>query len=154
MRQRCWRIRCGRCRYRQGDAAWAASSPSDGGSPAAAAPLGGHRGGWLGAAIALIALSLLVFTVGRYGLGVSFSVVDSWMLERLAGLRRPGLERVMVAVSALLGTIWTVKVLAWATLVVLVVSKRFRQLLVGAVSVQVVTLATMVPSAAVRRRCG
>jgi tRNA A-37 threonylcarbamoyl transferase component Bud32/membrane-associated phospholipid phosphatase len=107
--------------------------------------------GWLGVAIALIALSLLVFTVGRYGLGVSFSVVDSWLLERLAGLRRPGLEHVMVAVSALLGTIWTVKVLAWATLVVLVVSKRFRQLLVGVVSVQVVTLATMVLSAAVRR---
>ena len=106
---------------------------------------------WLVVAIALIALSLLVFTVGRYGRGVSFSVVDSWMPERLAGLRTPGLERVMMAVSALLGTIWTVKVLAWATLVVLVVSKRFRQLLVGVVSVQVVTLGTMVLSAAIRR---
>src|SRR5215207_10025829 len=61
----------------------------------------------------LIALSLLVFTVGRYGLGVSFSVVDSWMLERLAALRTPELNRLMLAVSALLGTIWTVKVLAW-----------------------------------------
>lgn len=57
----------------------------------------------------------------------------------------------MLAVSALLGTIWTVKVLAWTTLVVLVVSKRFRHLLVGLVSVQVVTLATMVLSAAVGR---
>jgi len=106
---------------------------------------------WLGAAIALIALSLLVFTVGRYGSGVSVSVVDDWMLERLAGLRTPELNRLMLAVSALLGTIWTVKVLAWATLVVLVVTKRFRQLLVGVVSVQVVTLATMVLSAAIRR---
>ena len=35
---------------------------------------------WLVVAIALIALSLLVFTVGRYGLGVSVSVVDHWML--------------------------------------------------------------------------
>jgi tRNA A-37 threonylcarbamoyl transferase component Bud32/membrane-associated phospholipid phosphatase len=107
--------------------------------------------GWLVAAIALIALSLLVFTVGRYGRGVAFSVADSWMLERLAALRTPGLERVMLAVSALLGTIWTVKVLAWMTLVVLVVSKRFRHLLVGLISVQVVTLATMVLSAAIRR---
>jgi hypothetical protein len=37
------------------------------------------------------------------------------------------------------------------TLVVLVLSKRFRHLLVGVVSVQVVTLATMVLSAAVGR---
>jgi tRNA A-37 threonylcarbamoyl transferase component Bud32/membrane-associated phospholipid phosphatase len=107
--------------------------------------------GWLVAAIALIALSLLVFTVGRYGRGVAFSVADSWMLERLAALRTPELERVMLAVSALLGTIWTVKVLAWMTLVVVVVSKRFRHLLVGLISVQVVTLATMVLSAAIRR---
>jgi tRNA A-37 threonylcarbamoyl transferase component Bud32/membrane-associated phospholipid phosphatase len=107
--------------------------------------------GWLVAAIGLIALSLLVFTAGRYGRGVAVSVVDSWMLDRLAALRTPELERVMVSVSALLGTIWTVKVLAWATVVVLAVSKRFRHLLVGVVSVQVVTLATMVLSAAVRR---
>jgi membrane-associated phospholipid phosphatase/tRNA A-37 threonylcarbamoyl transferase component Bud32 len=107
--------------------------------------------GWLIAAIGLIALSLLVFTLGRYGHGVAFSVVDHWMLERLAALRTPGLARVMVAVSALLGTIWTVKVLAWTTVAVLVVTKRLRQLLVGVVSVQVVTLATIVLSAAVQR---
>ena len=106
---------------------------------------------WLVVAIALIALSLLVFTVGRYGSGVSVSVVDNWMLERLAALRTPELNRLMLAVSALLGTIWTVKVLAWTTLVVLAVTKRFRHLLVGVVSVQVVTLATIVLSAAVRR---
>src|SRR5215212_6302364 len=106
---------------------------------------------WLAAAIALIALSLLVFSVGRYGSGVSVSVVDNWMLERLAALRTPELNRLMLAVSALLGTFWTVKVLAWTTLVVLVVSKRFRHLLVGVVSVQVVTLAMMLLSAAIRR---
>jgi hypothetical protein len=96
--------------------------------------------GWLVAALGLITLTLLRFIAGRYGRGVSFSVgvVDSWMLERLAGLRTSWLERVMLAVSALLGTIWTVKVLAWTTVVVLAVSKRFRHLLVGLVSVQVV----------------
>src|SRR5216117_3190729 len=71
--------------------------------------------GWLVAAIALIALSLLVFTAGRYGQGISLTVVDHWLLERLTGLRTPGLARVMLAVSALLGTIWTIKVLAWTS---------------------------------------
>ena len=107
--------------------------------------------GWLVAAIGLIAVSLLVFTAGRYGQGVSLTVVDDWLLERLAVLRTPGLERLMLAVSALLGTIWTIKVLAWSSLVVLVISKRFRHLVVGLVSVQVVALVTIGLSAAIRR---
>jgi membrane-associated phospholipid phosphatase/tRNA A-37 threonylcarbamoyl transferase component Bud32 len=102
-------------------------------------------------AIALIALSLLVFTAGRYGQGISLTVVDHWLLERLTALRTPGLERVMLAVSALLGTIWTIKVLAWMSVVVLVVSKRFRHLVVGLVSVQVVALTTIGLSAAIGR---
>jgi membrane-associated phospholipid phosphatase/tRNA A-37 threonylcarbamoyl transferase component Bud32 len=102
-------------------------------------------------AIALIALSLLVFTAGRYGQGISLTVVDHWLLERLTALRTPGLERVMLAVSALLGTIWTIKVLAWTSVVVLVVSKRFRHLVVGLVSVQVVALTTIGLSAAIGR---
>jgi tRNA A-37 threonylcarbamoyl transferase component Bud32/membrane-associated phospholipid phosphatase len=107
--------------------------------------------GWLVVAIALIALSLLVLTAGRYGHGISLTVVDHWLLERLTAMRTPGLERVMLAVSALLGTIWTIKVLAWTSLVVLVVSKRFRHLVVGLVSVQVVALAAIGLSAAIRR---
>jgi hypothetical protein len=102
-------------------------------------------------AIALIALSLLVFTAGRYGQGISLTVVDHWLLERLTALRTPGLVRVMLAVSALLGTIWTIKVLAWTSVVVLVVSKRFRHLVVGLVSVQVVALTTIGLSAAIGR---
>jgi membrane-associated phospholipid phosphatase/tRNA A-37 threonylcarbamoyl transferase component Bud32 len=102
-------------------------------------------------AIALIALSLLVFTAGRYGQGISLTIVDHWLLERLTALRTPGLERVMLAVSALLGTIWTIKVLAWMSVVVLVVSKRFRHLVVGLVSVQVVALTTIGLSAAIGR---
>jgi tRNA A-37 threonylcarbamoyl transferase component Bud32/membrane-associated phospholipid phosphatase len=107
--------------------------------------------GWLVAAIALVAVSLLVFTAGRYGHGVSLTVVDDWLVERLTALRTPGLERLMLAVSALLGTIWTIKVLAWSSLVVLAISKRFRHLVVGLVSLQVVALATIGLSAAVRR---
>src|SRR5919197_2693802 len=107
--------------------------------------------GWLVAAVALVVVSLLVLAAGRYGHGVSLTVVDDWLLERLAALRTPGLARVMLAVSALLGTIWTIKVLAWTTLIVLLATKRFRHLLVALVSVQVVSLATIGLSAAVRR---
>jgi tRNA A-37 threonylcarbamoyl transferase component Bud32/membrane-associated phospholipid phosphatase len=107
--------------------------------------------GWLVAAAGLVVLTLLVFMASRYGRGVSVSVVDNWMLERLAALRTSGLARVMLAVSVLLGTIWTIKVLAWTTLIVLAVSKRFRHLLVALVSVQVVSLATIGLSAAVQR---
>ena len=107
--------------------------------------------GWLVAAVALVVVSLLVLAAGRSGHGVSLTVVDDWLLERLAALRTPGLVRVMLAVSALLGTIWTIKVLAWTTLVVLAVSKRFRHLLVALISVQVASLVTIGLSAAVRR---
>ncbi|HTE69844.1 MAG TPA: hypothetical protein VK942_13965, partial [Actinomycetes bacterium] len=34
--------------------------------------------GWLVAAVGLIALSLLLFTAGRYGRGIWLTVVDSW----------------------------------------------------------------------------
>jgi membrane-associated phospholipid phosphatase/tRNA A-37 threonylcarbamoyl transferase component Bud32 len=107
--------------------------------------------GWLVAAVALVMVSLLVLAAGRSGHGVSLTVADDWLLERLATLRTPGLMRVMLAVSALLGTIWTVKVLAWTTLIVLAVSKRFRHLLVALVSVQAASLVTIGLSAAVRR---
>ena len=105
--------------------------------------------GWLVAAVGLIALSLLVFTAGRYGRGVSFTVVDNWVLEWLAARRSPGLTSLMRGLTEVLGTIWTIKVLAWFTVIVLVVYKRFRHLVVGLLSVQLVSLVVS-PS---RRRC-
>jgi tRNA A-37 threonylcarbamoyl transferase component Bud32/membrane-associated phospholipid phosphatase len=107
--------------------------------------------GWMVAAVGLIILTLLLFTVGRYGRGISFTVVDNWVVERLAGLRTPGLTRLMRGVTGLLGSIWTIKVLAWATLVVLVIYRRYRHLVVGLVSVQLVTVVAVGLSAAVRR---
>jgi hypothetical protein len=53
--------------------------------------------------------------------------------------------------SGLLGSLWTVKVLAWTTLLLLVVYKRFRHLIVGLISYQVVALLVVGLSAAVRR---
>ena len=90
--------------------------------------------GWMVATITLIAVVLVVSTAGRYGRGISFAVVDNWVVQRLAEARTPGLTSLMRGVSGLLGSIWTVKVLAWGGLVVLVVYKRFRQLIVGLVS--------------------
>jgi hypothetical protein len=69
MRQRCWRIApaavAGRVAVGQ------APSPSDGEAPPLPRHLAATGIGWLVAAIALIALSLLVFTAGRYGRGVA-----------------------------------------------------------------------------------
>jgi len=107
--------------------------------------------GWLLAAVALVVLSLVVFAAGRYGRGVSLTVVDEWVLEGLAALRRPEVTGVMRPLSGLFGTIWTIKVLGWASLIVLVVFKRFRHLVVAFVSLEVVSLLVLALSVAVRR---
>jgi membrane-associated phospholipid phosphatase len=107
--------------------------------------------GWMVAAVGLIALTLLVFTAGRYGRGVAFAVVDDWLVRRLAAVRTPGLTSLMRGVTGLLGSIWTGKILIWGTLIVLVVYKRYRQLIVGLVSVELTAWLAIALSAAVRR---
>jgi membrane-associated phospholipid phosphatase/tRNA A-37 threonylcarbamoyl transferase component Bud32 len=107
--------------------------------------------GWMVAALGLVILSLLVFTAGRYGRGISFSVQDNRVVEALANLRTPGLTRLMRGVHGLLGSLWTVKVLAWVTIVVLIVYKRFRHAVVGLLSVQAVSVLAIGLSAVVRR---
>ena len=107
--------------------------------------------GWMVAAVGLITLTLLVFTAGRYGRGISFTVADNWVVERLADLRTPGLTRLARAVTGLLGSIWTIKVLAWTTLIILIVYKRYRHMIVAIISVQATSLVAIALSAAVRR---
>ena len=107
--------------------------------------------GWLVAAMVLVALSLVVLAAGRHGRGVTLTVVDDWVLQRLAALRTPGLTRVMHGLSGLLGSTWTIKVLGWSSLLVLVAYKRFRHLLVALVSVQVVSVLVIALSAIARR---
>jgi membrane-associated phospholipid phosphatase/tRNA A-37 threonylcarbamoyl transferase component Bud32 len=107
--------------------------------------------GWLIAAVGLVILTLLVFTVGRYGRGVSFAVVDYWLLERLASLRVPWLTTLMEGLAGALGALLIVKLLAWSTLIALIVFKRFRHLFVGLVAFQVVSLLVLLLSATVRR---
>src|SRR5512132_4368595 len=107
--------------------------------------------GWMVAAVGLIILALLAFTVGRYGRGVAFVVADDWVVQRLAAARTPGMASLMRGVTGLLGSIWTVKLLAWGTLIVLVVYERYRQLIVGLVSVELTAWLAIALSAAVRR---
>jgi tRNA A-37 threonylcarbamoyl transferase component Bud32/membrane-associated phospholipid phosphatase len=107
--------------------------------------------GWMVAAVGLITLTLLVFAAGRYGRGISLTVADNWVVERLAALRTPGLTSFARGLHGLLGSLWTVKVLAWSTLIVLAVYKRFRHMIVGLISFQVVSLAVVALSAAARR---
>ena len=107
--------------------------------------------GWMVAAVGLIALTLLVFAAGRYGRGISLTVADNWVVERLAALRTPGLTSFARGLHGLLGSLWTVKVLAWSTLIVLAVYKRFRHMIVGLISFQVVSVAVVALSAAARR---
>ena len=103
------------------------------------------------AAVGLIALTLLLFTVGRYGRGISLSVLDNRVVETLADLRTPGLTGVMRGLHGLLGSVWTIKVLAWTILIVLIVYKRFRHAVVGFFSIQGVALVAIALSAAARR---
>ena len=107
--------------------------------------------GWMVAAVGLIILALLVFTAGRYGRGVAFAVADDWVVQRLAAVRTPGMTGLMRGVTGLLGSIWTIKVLAWSTLVVLVVYRRYRHLIVAVVAVQLTSVVAIALSAAVRR---
>jgi len=107
--------------------------------------------GWMVAAVGLIILALLVFTAGRYGRGVAFAVADDWVVQRLAAVRTPGMTSLMRGVTGLLGSIWTIKVLAWSTLVVLVVYRRYRHLIVAVVAVQLTSVVAIALSAAVRR---
>jgi tRNA A-37 threonylcarbamoyl transferase component Bud32/membrane-associated phospholipid phosphatase len=107
--------------------------------------------GWLAAAVGLVVVSLLVFTAGRYGHGVSLTALDDWVLKRLAALRSPGLTGAMRGVAGLLGSVWTIKVVGWAVVVALVALRRFRHLLVALVSVNLATILAIGLSTAVRR---
>jgi membrane-associated phospholipid phosphatase len=73
------------------------------------------------------------------------------VVERLAALRTPGLTSLARGITGLLGSIWTIKVLAWSTLIVLIVYKRYRHMIVAIISVQATSLVAIALSAAVRR---
>ena len=85
---------------------------------------------WAAAAIVLITLAKITFGPARRSLGVAVTVWDDAVVRWLAGLRLPGLTGLMEAVVASTGSVGTVEVLRWATVIALLASRRFRHLLV------------------------
>jgi membrane-associated phospholipid phosphatase len=122
-----------------------------GGAAAAATSPAGHGGGVAAGRGRDGGIALVVFTAGRYGRGVSLTVLDRWVLARLATLRSPGLTSAMHALSGLLGSVWTIKVLGWSSVIVLAKFRRFRHLLVAVVSLQLVSILAIALSVVVRR---
>jgi tRNA A-37 threonylcarbamoyl transferase component Bud32 len=101
--------------------------------------------GWWWLGIGTVAIFLWVIAIARGG-GTLLGV-DQQVLEGLARLRSPALTNVMLAVAEL-GSPWVIVALGWATILALLVVRRFRHLFVflGAFFV-VQALATYVASA-------
>jgi tRNA A-37 threonylcarbamoyl transferase component Bud32 len=79
---------------------------------------------WVGAGtLVIIAWAIAVARAG------AVLPVDQWTLEALARLRTPALTRVMEALAAL-GSRTVIVVLGWATILLLLVVRRFRHLFV------------------------
>src|SRR5215210_279043 len=85
---------------------------------------------WAAAAVGLITLVKITFGPARRGLGVPVTVWDDAVVRWLAGLRLPGLTGLMEAIVASTGSVGTVEVLRWATVIALLALRRFRHLLV------------------------
>src|SRR5215208_6591374 len=85
---------------------------------------------WAAAAVVLAALARITFGPARRSLGVAVTVWDDAVVRWLAGLRLPGLTGLMEAVVASTGSAGTVEVLRWATVIALLVLRRFRHLVV------------------------
>src|SRR5215207_9389069 len=96
---------------------------------------------WAAAAVVLIALARITFGPARGSLGVAVTVWDDAVVRWLAGLRLPGLTGLMEAIVASTGSVGTVEVLRWATVIALLVLRRFRHLLVFVGSFLAVLLA-------------
>ena len=85
---------------------------------------------WAAAAVVLVALAKITFGPARRSLGVAVTVWDDAVVRWLAGLRLPGLTGLMEAIVASTGSVGTVEVLRWATVIALLALRRFRHLLV------------------------
>ena len=78
----------------------------------------------------LVTLARITFGWARDSLGMAVTVWDDAVVGWLAGLRLPGLTRLMEAIVASTGSAGMVGALRWATVVALLVLRRFRHLVV------------------------
>jgi tRNA A-37 threonylcarbamoyl transferase component Bud32 len=86
----------------------------------------GKTGWWW---LAAGTLAIVGWLIALANAGGALLPIDQWALEALARLRTPALTRVMEAVAAL-GSRKVIIVLGWATILVLIVVRRFRHLFV------------------------
>jgi tRNA A-37 threonylcarbamoyl transferase component Bud32 len=96
---------------------------------------------WAAAAVVLITLAKITFGPARRSLGVAVTVWDDAVVRWLAGLRLPGLTGLMEAIVASTGSVGMIGALRWATVIALLVLRRFRHLLVFVGSFLAVLLA-------------
>jgi tRNA A-37 threonylcarbamoyl transferase component Bud32/membrane-associated phospholipid phosphatase len=80
--------------------------------------------------VVLVTLARITFGWARDSLGMAVTVWDDAVVGWLAGLRLPGLTRLMEAIVASTGSVGMVGALRWATVVALLVLRRFRHLVV------------------------
>src|SRR4029453_14607953 len=96
---------------------------------------------WAAAAVVLITLAKITFGPARRSPGVGVTVWGGAVVGWLAGLRLPGLTGLMEAIVASTGSVGTVEVLRWGTVIALLALRRFRHLLVFVGSFLAVLLA-------------
>jgi tRNA A-37 threonylcarbamoyl transferase component Bud32/membrane-associated phospholipid phosphatase len=96
---------------------------------------------WAAAAVVLVTLAKTSFGPARRSLGVAVTVWDDAVVRWLAGLRLPGLTGLMEAIVASTGSVGMVGALRWATVIALLVLRRFRHLVVFVGSFLMVLLA-------------
>ena len=82
---------------------------------------------WLAATV--VVLGLWIVIANHPATGLLVISMDQWAVEKLVELRAGWLTDVMLALHAL-GSRWTIRVLYWSTVLVLLVFRRFRHLFV------------------------
>jgi tRNA A-37 threonylcarbamoyl transferase component Bud32/membrane-associated phospholipid phosphatase len=95
--------------------------------------------GWLIAAVALVALTIVAFARGLQGLAVDVTVADGAVVRWLAGLHAPGLVAVWRGLASL-SSWWILNGLLLGLLVALLVLRRFRHLFVFLILAQLLSL--------------
>jgi tRNA A-37 threonylcarbamoyl transferase component Bud32 len=85
---------------------------------------------WVAAAVVLVALVKVAFSLAAGSLGVAVTVWDDAVVRWLAGLHVPGLTGLMEAVVASTGSVVMIAILRGGTLLALLTLRRIRHLIV------------------------
>jgi tRNA A-37 threonylcarbamoyl transferase component Bud32/membrane-associated phospholipid phosphatase len=106
--------------------------------------------GWLLAAVALVALSVVTFTASRHAAAVVVTAADGAVVHWLAGLRSPWLTQALEGVALAAGWMGT-KILVLCVVVLLLVFKRLRHLVVFVVAIESTFFLAVILASLLRR---